>query len=79
MFTDTPCIIEPWTCVLCCCSGGDGRHAGGDLPEGEDGDHRGERAQRVGAAPRAAVSARAIPAPRAPAPPRTPRTELVPI
>lgn len=49
--------------VHCCCSRGDGRHAGGDLREGEDGDNGGERAHGVGAAPRAAVSrpARAIP------------------
>lgn len=58
---------EFWLCdiyiVHCCCSGGDGRHAGGDLREGEDGDNGGERAHGVGAAPRAAVSrpARAIP------------------
>lgn len=36
-------------------SGSDGRHAGGDLLEGEDSDRGGERTHRVGAAPRAAV------------------------
>lgn len=41
---------------VCVCSGSDGRHAGGDLREGEGGDHGGERARRVGAASRAAVS-----------------------
>lgn len=49
------------------CSGSDGRHAGGDLLEGENGDRGGERAHRVGAAPRAAVRA-----PR-PAPPSATR------
>lgn len=43
--------------VMMCfvCSGSDGRHPGGDLLEGEDGDRGGERAHCVGSAPRAAV------------------------
>lgn len=44
---------------MCLCSGSDGRHAGGDLLEGEDGDRGGERAHRVGAAPRAALGVEA--------------------
>lgn len=39
------------------CSGGDRRHAGRDLLQGEGGDRGRERAHRVGAAPRAAVAA----------------------